>query len=134
MSVHQRILACSLLGLAGALAGVAAHADQSATSSDGAWKAHSNIAGSLLVKKSSEAKVMIMPGTSKGCPQVTSVAFEMPSHGHGGDVAPKVAAAPGDCTFSVSDLSPSMAGEWRIRLVLKDGASSSNLDIMTTAK
>ena len=69
-----------------ALAGVA-YADQDVQSSDGQWKVHAKISDSLGVKKSSEAMVDISAaGMAKGCPKVASVAFEMPSHGHGGDV------------------------------------------------
>ena len=116
-----------------ALAGVA-YADQDVQSSDGQWKVHAKISDSLGVKKSSEAMVDISAaGMAKGCPKVASVAFEMPSHGHGGDVDPK-AMSMGACSWHVTDLEPSMAGAWRLRLVLKDGDKTSNADISVTAK
>ena len=116
-----------------AFAGVA-WADQDVQSSDGQWKVHAKISDSLPVKKSSEAMVDVSAaGMAKGCPKVASVAFEMPAHGHGGDVDPKVMSA-GPCSWHVMDLEPSMAGAWRLRLVLKDGDKSSNADIAVTAK
>lgn len=114
-------------------AGVA-WADQDVQSSDGQWKVHAKISDSLPVKKTSEAMVDISAaGMAKGCPKVASVAFEMPAHGHGGDIDPKVMAA-GSCSWHVMDLEPSMAGAWRLRLVLKDGDKTSNADIAVTAK
>lgn len=116
-----------------AFAGLA-YADQDVQSSDGQWKVHAKISDSLAVKKSSEAMVDISAaGMAKGCPKVASVAFEMPAHGHGGDVDPKVMSA-GSCSWHVMDLEPSMAGAWRLRLVLKDGDKTSNADIAVTAK
>jgi hypothetical protein len=89
---------------------------------------------SLAVKKSAEATIEISPvGMAKGCPTVSSVAFEMPAHGHGGDVDPKVMSA-GTCTWHVSDLSPSMSGDWRLRVVLKSGEKTTNADIALPAK
>jgi len=111
-----------------------AWADQDVQSSDGQWKVHAKISDTLTVKKSGEAMVDIAAtGMAKGCPKVSSVAFEMPAHGHGGDVDPKVMST-GTCSRHVMDLEPSMAGAWRLRLVLKDGEKTSNADIAVTAK
>ena len=133
MKTHQSI---AILAAASALvlAATAAQADQSATSSDGAWKADSTLASSLAVKTHAQATVKIAPAAGGAtCPQVASVLFEMPSHGHGGDVDPKAAAA-GTCAWNITDLAPSMGGEWRLRLVVKDGAKTSNIDFMVQAK
>ena len=117
----------------GAFAGTV-QADQDVQSSDGQWKVHAKIADTLAVKKSSEAMIDISAaGMAKGCPKVASVAFEMPAHGHGGDVDPKVMSA-GMCSWHVTDLVPSMSGAWRVRLVLKDGEKTSNADLAVTAK
>ena len=116
-----------------ALAGVA-QADQDVQSSDGQWKVHAKVADPLAVKKSSEAMIDIASaGMAKGCPKVSSVAFEMPAHGHGGDVDPKVMST-GACSWHVTDLNPSMSGAWRLRLVLKEGDKTSNADIPISAK
>jgi hypothetical protein len=39
-----------------------------------------------------------------------------------------------DCRFHVTKLTPSMGGEWRLRLVLKDGDKSSTADFTIPAK
>jgi hypothetical protein len=57
----------------------------------------------------------------------------MPSHGHGGKVDPKVMSMDG-CKFHVTDLSPSMGGAWRLRLVLKSEGATSNADFAISAK
>jgi len=131
---------CSNLGLrwapvlALAVFAGAAQADQDVKSSDGMWSVHAKVPSSLAVKKSAEATIEVSPvGMAKGCPTVSSVAFEMPAHGHGGDVDPKVMSA-GTCTWHVSDLSPSMAGDWRLRVVLKSGDKTTNADIAVPAK
>jgi len=130
----QQAIAISAAVAAFALAATSAQADQSATSSDGAWKASSSLAGSLAVKSHAQATVKITPAAGgAACPQVANVLFEMPSHGHGGDVDPKSAAA-GTCEWKITDLAPSMGGEWRLRLVVKDGGKSSNIDFMVQAK
>ena len=117
----------------GAFAG-AVHADQEVKSSDGMWMLHAKVADVLAVKKSSDATIKAMPeGMAKGCPTVSSVAFEMPSHGHGGSVEPKAAPA-GECTWKITDLNPSMAGDWRLRVVLKNGDKTSNADFSVMAK
>jgi len=64
---------------------------------------------------------------------VSSVVFEMPSHGHGGDKTPEVMTM-GPCQFHVSNLSASMGGDWRLRLVLKSGDKTSNADFAISAK
>jgi len=116
------------------LAAGAARADQSVSSSDGAWKAQATMGDSLAVKEHSTAIVKISPAAGgASCPTVASVLFEMPSHGHGGSVDPQSAAA-GTCTWKVTDLVPSMGGDWRLRLVVKDGGKSSNIDFMVMAK
>ncbi|HXY05160.1 MAG TPA: hypothetical protein VEI05_01320 [Burkholderiaceae bacterium] len=116
-----------------AFAGVS-QADQDVQSSDGQWKVHAKVADPLAVKKSSEAMIDITSaGMAKGCPTVSSVAFEMPAHGHGGDVDPKVMST-GACSWHVTDLNPSMSGAWRLRLVLKEGDKTSNADIPISAK
>ncbi|HYA65328.1 MAG TPA: hypothetical protein VEE84_01475 [Burkholderiaceae bacterium] len=121
-----------LVAMAAFAGGVSA--DQEVQSSDGQWKVHAKVADSLAVKKSGEAMIDITAaGMAKGCPKVTSVAFEMPAHGHGGDVDPKVMSM-GACSWHVTDLEPSMSGAWRLRLVLKDGDKTSNADIAITAK
>jgi len=112
----------------------AAHADQDVQSSDGAWKLHAKIVDSLGVKKSGEAVIDITPAAGgKGCPTVSSVVFEMPAHGHGGDKNPQ-SMPMGNCSVHVSDLEPSMGGAWRLRLVLKSGDKSSTADIAISAK
>jgi len=121
--------ALSLVFVAGAV-----RADQDVQSSDGQWKVHAKVASSLPVKKSSEAIINISPaGSAKGCPTVSGVVFEMPSHGHGGSVEPQ-SMAMGTCEWHVTDVNPSMAGDWRLRLVLKSGATTSNADISLPAK
>jgi hypothetical protein len=109
-------------------------ADQDVQSSDGQWKLHAKVADSLAVGASSEAMVDVSPaGASKGCPAVGSVVFEMPAHGHGGKVDPKVMSMDG-CHFHVTDLNPSMGGAWRLRLVLKSDGKTSNADFPVSAK
>jgi hypothetical protein len=121
--------ALSLLLLAGS-----ARADQDVQSSDGQWKLHAKVADSLAVGGMAQALVEVSPAAGgKACPMVGSVVFEMPSHGHGGKVDPKVVSKDG-CKFQVTDLSPSMEGAWRLRLVLKDGGKASNADFAITAK
>jgi len=120
--------------LALALAAGAAHADQDVQSSDGAWKLHAKVVDSLGVKKSGEAVIDITPAAGgKGCPTVSSVVFEMPAHGHGGDKDPS-SMAMGSCSVHVSDLVPSMGGAWRLRLVLKSGDKTSTADFAIAAK
>jgi len=112
----------------------AAHADQDVQSSDGAWKLHAKVLDTLGVKKAGEAVIDITPAAGgKGCPTVSSVVFEMPAHGHGGDKDPK-SMAMGSCTVHVSDLEPSMGGAWRLRLVLKSGDKTSTADFAIAAK
>ncbi|SPE23226.1 hypothetical protein SBBP1_210020 [Burkholderiales bacterium] len=112
----------------------AVQADQDVKSSDGMWTLHAKGSDSLVVKKSAEAMIDISPvGMAKGCPKVSSAAFEMPAHGHGGDIDPKVMST-GECSWHVSDLSPSMAGDWRLRLVLKSGEKTTNADFAFSAK
>jgi hypothetical protein len=112
----------------------AVRADQDVQSSDGQWKLHATLADTLAVKKSSEAMVDVKSSSgAKACPKVSSVVFEMPAHGHGGDIDPKVMSM-GECSWHVSDLSPSMGGAWRLRLVLKSGDKTSNADFPVTAK
>jgi hypothetical protein len=103
------------------------------TSSDGRWKLHAKVVDSFSVSSASEALVDIVPASPavKGCPKV-SVVFEMPAHGHGGATEPAVMAS--DCRFHVTKLTPSMGGEWRLRLVLKDGDKSSTADFTIPAK
>jgi hypothetical protein len=111
-----------------------AFADQDARSSDGQWNLHAKVADSLAVGASAEALVDVSPaGGGKACPTVGSVVFEMPAHGHGGKVDPKVSSLDG-CHFKVTDLSPSMGGAWRLRLVLKSDGKSSNADFNVNAK
>jgi len=134
VSLGQRLAPRVVPFLVLAAVAAAAHADQEVQSSDGQWKVHAKVADSLAVKKSSEAMINISPaGMAKGCPKVDSVAFEMPAHGHGGDVDPKVMST-GACSWHVMDLEPSMSGAWRLRLVLKDGDKTSNADFPITAK
>jgi hypothetical protein len=109
-------------------------ADQDVQSSDGQWKLHAKLADSLTVGSMSQALVEVSPAAGgKLCPSVGSVVFEMPAHGHGGKVDPKVTSKDG-CQFQVSDLSPSMGGAWRLRLVLKSEGKTSNADFAITAK
>jgi hypothetical protein len=119
-----------------ALAAIAAPAlaDQDVQSSDGQWKLHAKVMDSFAVKKGEEAIIDVMPAAGgKGCPTVSSVVFEMPAHGHGGDKTPEVMSM-GSCQFHVSNLSASMGGAWRLRLVLKNGDKTSNADFAITAK
>jgi len=119
----------ALLALAGA-----AHADQDVQSSDGMWKLHAKVIDTLGVKKAAEAVIDITPAAGgKGCPTVSSVVFEMPAHGHGGDKDPQMMTM-GSCSVHVSDLVPSMGGSWRLRLVLKSGDKTSNADFTIPAK
>jgi hypothetical protein len=121
------------LALSAALAGPVL-ADQDVKSSDGQWKAHAKIDGALAVGKSAEAVVDISAAAGgKSCPAVSSVVFEMPSHGHGGKVDPQVMDM-GNCQFHVSSLNPSMGGDWRLRLVLKADGKTSNADFAVSAK
>ncbi len=123
-----------LPAMALAMIGLPALADQEVKSSDGQWKAHAKIADSLEVGKSHDATVTISPAAGgNGCPTVSNVLFEMPSHGHGGKINPSVMAA-GGCTFHVMDLEPSMGGAWRVRLVLKSGDKTSDADFAVSAK
>jgi hypothetical protein len=129
-----RILSRALPLLALGAIATAAHADQDVLSSDGQWKLHAKIVDSLGVKKAAEAVIDITPAAGgKGCPTVSSVVFEMPSHGHGGDKDP-TSMAMGSCSVHVSDLVPSMGGAWRLRLVLKSGDKTSNADFAIPAK
>ena len=126
----------TLRALAWALAALAApaFADQDVTSSDGQWKLHAKLADSVAVGKSSEAMINVTAAAgAKGCPTVSSVVFEMPSHGHGGNVDAMVMSMSG-CQFHVTDLNPSMGGAWRLRLVLKADGKTSNADFPVTAK
>ena len=109
-------------------------ADQDVQSSDGQWKLHAKLVDSLMVKKSAEALIDITSAAGgKGCPTLKSVAFEMPAHGHGGDVEPKFMSA-GNCRFHITNLSPSMDGAWRLRLVLLSADKTSNADFTIPAK
>jgi len=129
----------------GMITGVA-YGDQDIQSSDGNWKLHATVADTLDIKKLGEAIVEITPAAGgNDCPKVSSVVFEMPAHGHGGDVDPKVhyvQNAPllvargraSRCQWRITDLSPSMAGAWRLRLVLKNGDKSSDADFDINAK
>jgi hypothetical protein len=111
-----------------------AHADQDVTSSDGSWKLHAKVVDSIGVKKSGEAVIDITPAAgAKGCPTVSSVVFEMPAHGHGGDKDPQ-SMKMGTCSVHVSDLVPSMGGDWRLRLVLKSGEKTITADFAIAAK
>jgi hypothetical protein len=103
-------------------------------SSDGLWKLHAKVDDALSVRKSAEAVIDITPAAGgKGCPTVSSVVFEMPAHGHGGDKDPQ-SMTMGTCSVHVSDLVPSMGGAWRLRLVLKSGDKTSNADFSIPAK
>jgi len=119
--------------LLGALAAGPALADQDVQSSDGQWKLHAKVADTMAVGSMGDAMVDASAASGKGCPTVASVVFEMPSHGHGGKVDPKVSSSDG-CHFHVTDLSPSMGGAWRLRLVLKSGDKTSNADFAVNAK
>ena len=130
--VLQSLALTSTVGLS--LLCVSAWADQDVQSSDGQWKLHAKVANTVAVGGMSQAVVDVKPAAGgKGCPTVGSVVFEMPSHGHGGKVDPKVMSKEG-CQFQVSDLSPSMDGAWRLRLVLKSDGKTSNADFAITAK
>jgi hypothetical protein len=130
--VLQSLALTSTVGLS--LLCVSAWADQDVQSSDGQWKLHAKVADTVAVGGMSQAVVDVKPAAGgKGCPTVGSVVFEMPSHGHGGKVDPKVMSKEG-CQFQVSDLSPSMDGAWRLRLVLKSDGKTSNADFAITAK
>jgi hypothetical protein len=130
----NRALALCLPALAVAAFSGAAFADQDVQSSDGQWKLHAKMPASLAVKKTEEAIIDVTAAAGgKSCPTVSSVVFEMPAHGHGGDKTPEVMAM-SNCQFHVSNLSASMGGEWRLRLVLKNGDKSSNADITVPAK
>jgi hypothetical protein len=136
--IQQRRTKTSVLPLL-LLAGLAGPvlADQDVMSSDGQWKLHARIADSLAVGGAAQAIVDVSPAAGgKNCPTVSSVVFEMPAHGHGGKIDPKVTGANGTsaCQFHVTDLSPSMDGMWRLRLVLKDGGKTSNADFSIPAK
>jgi hypothetical protein len=123
----------ALVAALGAVAGTA-WADQDVMSSDGQWKLHAKMPDALTVKKSAEALIDVTPAAGgKGCPALGSVVFEMPAHGHGGDMAPQSMTMDG-CKFHVTDLSASMGGSWRLRLVLKNGDKSSNADFTVPAK
>jgi hypothetical protein len=129
-----RILSHALPLLAICTLATAAHADQDVQSSDGMWKLHAKVVDSLGVKKAAEAVIDITPAAGgKGCPTVSSVVFEMPAHGHGGDKDPEMMTM-GSCSVHVSDLVPSMSGSWRLRLVLKSGDKTSNADFSIPAK
>ena len=128
-----RALPIALTGTLFAFAG-GAQADQDVKSSDGMWMLHAKMADSFGVKKVSEVVIDVTPvGMAKGCPTVSSVVFEMPAHGHGGDKTPEVMSM-GTCQFHVSNLSASMGGEWRLRLVLKAGDKTSDGDFTVSAK
>ncbi len=130
--LRRLVRALPLLAL-GAFAG-SALADQDVTSSDGQWKLHARMADAVAVRKSAEAIIDVTPAAgAKGCPSVSSVVFEMPAHGHGGDLSPQMMEM-GKCQFHVSDLSASMGGAWRLRLVLKSGDRTSTADFNVSAK
>jgi len=130
----RKLFLPSLGFLALGICASAARADQDVQSSDGQWKVHAKVADALAVQKSSEAAIDIAPvGANKTCPSVSSVVFEMPAHGHGGSVDPK-SKSTGPCQWQVTDLNPSMAGAWRLRLVLKSGDKTSNADIALPAR
>ena len=57
----------------------------------------------------------------------------MPAHGHGGKVDPKIEAADG-CRFHVTDINPSMAGDWQLHLDLKSDGKASSADFAIPAK
>ena len=130
---RARICRALVVAAMGAVAG-SAWADQDVMSSDGQWKLHAKMPDTLAVKKPTEALIDVTPAAGgKGCPNLGSVVFEMPSHGHGGDMAPQSMSMDG-CKFHVTDLSASMGGSWRLRLVLKSGDKSSNADFTVAAK
>jgi hypothetical protein len=117
----------------GALAPLA-WADQDVTSADGAWKAHAKGENTVAVGKSQELLVTVKAsdgGTT--CPTVASVVFEMPAHGHGGNKDPQMMAM-ANCQVHITDLAPSMGGDWRLRLVLKAGGKTSQIDLPLAAK
>jgi hypothetical protein len=130
----RAMLLRAIPALALAALATTAHADQDVTSSDGAWKLHAKVVDSIGVKKTGEAVIDITPAAgAKGCPTVSSVVFEMPAHGHGGDKDPQ-SMKMGTCSVHVSDLVPSMSGDWRLRLVLKSGEKTSTADFAIAAK
>lgn len=127
--LSHAIPALALVALA-----TSASADQDVTSSDGTWKLHAKVVDAIGVKKSGEAIIDITPAAGgKACPTVSSVVFEMPAHGHGGDKDPQ-SMTMGTCSVHVSDLVPSMGGAWRLRLVLKSGDKTSTADFAIAAK
>jgi hypothetical protein len=130
---RRAALGLAACGAALALAGPAL-ADQEVKSSDGQWKVHAKVSDTLAVGTSAKAMVDVAAAAGgKACPTVGSVVFEMPSHGHGGKVDPKVSPMEG-CRFQVTDINPSMGGEWRLRLVLKSEGKTSNADFSLQAK
>jgi len=133
VSLMNALRCSSAFLLLGALAG-AAHADQDVKSNDGQWNAHAKMSSTLGIKQVTDATIDVTPaGGAKGCPSLDTVVFEMPAHGHGGDAIPQVMSM-GACKFHVTNLSASMGGEWRLRLVLKSGDKSSYADFTIPAK
>jgi len=129
---HRHLLPLALLAL-GALAGPA-QADQDVMSSDGQWKLHAQIPASVGVNKDAEVIVDVTPAAGgKACPELGSVVFEMPAHGHGGKKDPQ-SMSMGTCQFHISDLNASMGGDWRLRLVLKSGGKTSTADFPISAQ
>jgi len=112
----------------------AAYADQDVKSNDRMWNAHAKMSNTLGIKQVTDATIDVTPvGSAKGCPSLDTVVFEMPAHGHGGDAIPAVMNM-GACKFHVTNLSASMGGDWRLRLVLKSGDKSSYADFTIPAK
>jgi hypothetical protein len=123
MRIHRSSLSLLLLLVAAAIAG-GAQAGQSVKSADGMWTLTTDT-DVLAVKKESE--LMINASSAGGamakCPDVDKVAFTMPAHGHGGSTTPE-AMKMGNCSYHVSGLTPTMGGDWLLRLELKEGSKT----------
>jgi len=121
--IHHSSLSLLLLLVAAAIAG-GAQAGQSVKSADGMWTFTTDT-DVLALKKESELMINASPAGSAmaKCPDVDGVAFTMPAHGHGGSTTPE-AMKMGACSYHVSGLTPTMAGNWLLHLGLKEGSKA----------
>ncbi len=116
----------------GAASVLGAPAAANVTSSNGRWEASMDRVA-IGVGEHAALILSIRGVHTDGCPKLDGVILEMPQHGHGTDYKPQFVSS-GLCKWRLSNVTPTMRGVWRLRLVLKYGDETSVADYEVVAQ
>jgi hypothetical protein len=121
-----RLLAASALTIA-----ASASERNEAVSADGVWHLYTDVSSLEMGRKAD--LVISMQKSTRRCPILKDLVFDMPQHGHGSDYKPAFQATD-SCHWQLHDLEPTMRGQWRLRLVLVQGLTTTVADFYLDAQ